>query len=415
MGRAALFSLACALAALLGPGSDARADDPCADVVASAEDGIGGTGLDAGDSGIGGTGLGDDDSGIGGTGIYGTITRFGSICVNGLRIQYPDDVSVEINDRPADPADLALGQVVWVEAHSVDGELWTEKISVYSAVVGPVTAVDPEERRIAVSGQIVEVPDEALVFGEHAGALLDFAQFELGEGVDVYGLRRADGRVVASRIDRVDPSAAEPFEGPPIDDLLLDPPQIERLSVEGYLREPDRADRVRIDGLEIHATPAVRALEVDTRILMQGRVSRERVLRPDRVVVRPLRIGRVTLPPRSGKPRGRHEKGPAASAGPRVSPVEPRVVQPLDAPASAPRPGFGPAPASRAAPEPRVRPSKVQGARPVGAGPPEKAPLHERPQRPQIPDRPARPERPPKFERPEIIDRGALRPTTIAR
>lgn len=80
--------------------------------------GIRGTGLDE-DRGIGGTGLEPEDRGVGGTGLYGSITGFGSVCVNGIRVHTESGPAVDINGRPAAADDLALGQVVWIEARAV--------------------------------------------------------------------------------------------------------------------------------------------------------------------------------------------------------------------------------------------------------------------------------------------------------
>lgn len=77
----------------------ARATEP------SKDQGIGGTGWTAGT---------DGDQGIGGTGIVGTIQRFGSIFVNGVRVQYQPDVPVWIDDVPVAPNSLKIGHIVRV-------------------------------------------------------------------------------------------------------------------------------------------------------------------------------------------------------------------------------------------------------------------------------------------------------------
>jgi len=91
--------------------------------------GVGGTGHSEPSGGIGGTGLGGDQGGVGGTGIYGTITAFGSICVNGLRVQYDDAVPVELGGAPASADALAVGQVVFLEATPRDGDLFARRIA----------------------------------------------------------------------------------------------------------------------------------------------------------------------------------------------------------------------------------------------------------------------------------------------
>ena len=68
------------------------------------------------DRGIGGTGVfsepDDGDRGIGGTGVIGTIRKFGSIIVNGMRIAYPASPKSKSTDASPTPKDLRLGQVV---------------------------------------------------------------------------------------------------------------------------------------------------------------------------------------------------------------------------------------------------------------------------------------------------------------
>ncbi|GAB6841597.1 hypothetical protein HNR00_000826 [Methylorubrum rhodinum] len=145
--------------------------------------GIGGTGArPEPDEGLGG------DRGIGGTGVIGTIRRFGSIVVNGLRIAYPADVRVTIDGRPARAADLRIGHVVRVVARGPEGGLSTRAIAVTSEVVGPVEASAPG--RLTVLGQTVSTE-----------SLTSQKPFAVGERVAVSGLRRGDGTVVASLIE----------------------------------------------------------------------------------------------------------------------------------------------------------------------------------------------------------------------
>ncbi|KQT46494.1 hypothetical protein ASG52_12225 [Methylobacterium sp. Leaf456] len=147
------------------------------------------------DRGISGTGarpepeeLPGGDRGIGGTGVIGTIRRFGSVWVNGLRIAYPADVRITIDGRPARAADLRIGHVVRVVARGAEGHLSTRAIAVTREVVGPVEALAPG--RLTVLGQTVAT--EGLASGK---------DFPVGERVAVSGLRRGDGTIVASLIE----------------------------------------------------------------------------------------------------------------------------------------------------------------------------------------------------------------------
>ena len=100
--------------------------------------GIGGTGAPLAD-GIGGTGAPLAD-GIGGTGarrapaarvgVVGVVTGFGSICVNGLRLQYDRSATVSENGRPAGTAALAVGQFVSIEAERVGDALIARDIGI---------------------------------------------------------------------------------------------------------------------------------------------------------------------------------------------------------------------------------------------------------------------------------------------
>lgn len=162
------------------------------------DQGIGGTGARPGPAlpeppgaPPGGPTLGGD-RGIGGTGVVGTIRRFGSIIVNDLRIAYPKDVTVRIDDEPATAAALKIGQVVHVVAGPGEGGLSTKRIDVVSEVVGPVESAAP--------GRLVVMGQRVLTAGLEG-------EWKPGGRVAVSGLRRPDGVIVASLI--------EPREGGP--------------------------------------------------------------------------------------------------------------------------------------------------------------------------------------------------------
>lgn len=168
------------------------------------------------DQGIGGTGArppspeGEGDRGIGGTGardtgVFGTIRRFGSIVVNDLRIGYPRDVEVRIDDGPATAAALKLGHVVRVVARTTRNAgrrrgLETARIEVLREVVGPIERVAPG--RLVVLGQEVVLDDLAAVDRAAAEAR------GVGAWVAVSGLRRGDGTVVASLVEPSEPGSA---------------------------------------------------------------------------------------------------------------------------------------------------------------------------------------------------------------
>ncbi|MFT4572044.1 MAG: hypothetical protein ACI91F_002941, partial [Candidatus Binatia bacterium] len=185
------------LPADIGIGGTGRSDDAEASTA-----GIGGTGRA---DGIGGTGRdaivpGGEGNGIGGTGFVGTVTAFGSICVNGARITYDDSTPVRIDGRAATVADLAVGQVVVVEAGRVASDSgpdnWTASVvEVQHIIAGPVARFDAATGRIDILGQRVQLVRESRtaphVFDDN-GTLVP------GMWLVVAGMRRDDGVIVAS-------------------------------------------------------------------------------------------------------------------------------------------------------------------------------------------------------------------------
>ncbi len=159
------------------------------------------------DRGIGGTGASsaptelEEDRGIGGTGVIGTIQRFGSIIVNGLRISYPEDVRVSLDGEPGKPTDLKIGQVVLVVADRRGKGLSTRKIEVSSEVVGRIESVSLGG--FSVLGQTVSL----------AGVAPTGAHWRIGDHVAVSGLRRPDGVIAASLVESR-PGDASKVAGP---------------------------------------------------------------------------------------------------------------------------------------------------------------------------------------------------------
>ncbi len=152
-----------------------------------ADRGIGGTGISVTDRGIGGTGIGK-------TGIIGTVTAFGSVWVNGLRVDLPPTTAVRIEGRPAEPGEVRLGHTVAMTA-SPGGPtgLTARTLEVRYVVAGPVERAEGGSG--LVMGQRIDLAD-----AEGTTALTR------GRWVAVSGLRRPDGVVDASRVDPWDPA-----------------------------------------------------------------------------------------------------------------------------------------------------------------------------------------------------------------
>jgi len=193
------------------------------------DDGLGGTGLGSGgEDGLGGTGLtgsgsgGEGEDGMGGTGlqsaslvgVVGTITGIGSICVNGERIAFDANMPVEADGSRRTARDLAVGQVVAVEARRTNHGLRAERISIQHAVVGPVTRVDAKGGRFYVMGKAVQVPSDGFAHSAGARGALDLASVTVGQRVAVSGLHRSDGVLVASRVDAAAAGSGASVSGP---------------------------------------------------------------------------------------------------------------------------------------------------------------------------------------------------------
>lgn len=170
--RRDFLALGAALPAMLSSRL-AKATEP------SKDQGIGGTGWTAGT---------DSDQGIGGTGIVGTIQRFGSIFVNGVRVSYDPDVPVWIDGVRVAPNSLKVGQVVRVAVVRKAGSVVTPVIHVTSEVVGPV------ERASAGS---------MWVMGQHVdtSGIQGGVAAKAGDIVAVHGIRRPGGKIVASLVE----------------------------------------------------------------------------------------------------------------------------------------------------------------------------------------------------------------------
>lgn len=144
--------------------------------------------------GMGGTGLtaslppGEDAA------VVGTITRFGSVCVNGEHVRYQPDTPTVLDGVADTPRALQLGQVVRLHVRRDNGDLLARRIEVVDAVVGPVTERDEAGRWFAVMGRRVFLGPHTM-FG-NAGPAVP----EIGARIAASGIPRADGRLVTTRV-----------------------------------------------------------------------------------------------------------------------------------------------------------------------------------------------------------------------
>lgn len=207
MGR--VLSLALMLGALAACADLEAPDRPAAgrDIAGTAssesEGGIGGTGAPLRERAIAGE---DKEGGIGGTGIFGTVTAFGSIVVNGQTIDI--DQAAKPSEAPLAGQDLPLtvGSAVIVEAHSDDGTWTADRVSLFLPVVGPIGAIDREAGVVTVMGTPVLLDDDTTLVDRRGyvdGKVIGLAALEPGDRLAVSGIWKG-GEVIASRIDRLD-------------------------------------------------------------------------------------------------------------------------------------------------------------------------------------------------------------------
>jgi hypothetical protein len=198
-----LIFLALLAAALTGCAGTPDLLQPNAQLQCKPEDGIGGTGISAVDRGMGGTGVLAQDRGMGGTGIsigvIGTVTGFGSICVNGVHIAYDANTPITENGTPVGAGALALGHVVAISAIESNGQLAAKSIFLAHALTGPLTSAPDSTGVFKVMG----VPVRSVF-----AAGLDINSLTVGDIVTVDGLPHKDGTIDASRIVRAPTDAA---------------------------------------------------------------------------------------------------------------------------------------------------------------------------------------------------------------
>ena len=141
---------------------------------------------------------GGGDEGLGGTGIVGTITGFGSICVNGIEVHFGGETPIERQGMRIKPALLELGQLVEVGATRGRYEVAAHQILIRIPVAGPIERIDTENDEFEVLGQRVKI-------ASRPADGLRIRDLEPGTGVRVSGLRRPDGIVVASHVSLAPP------------------------------------------------------------------------------------------------------------------------------------------------------------------------------------------------------------------
>jgi hypothetical protein len=142
--------------------------------------------------------------------VAGTVTGFGSVIVDGVRI---DDSTVaagkELDDGTVQHVELKLGQHVEVQH---DGQLVATQVRVVAEVEGAVSAIDTTAGTLTVAGQTVAVNTDAT-----AGPVTilegyaSLSAVQVGDRIEVHGIAKTDATgkatVQATRIEKAGATA----------------------------------------------------------------------------------------------------------------------------------------------------------------------------------------------------------------
>ena len=164
-------------------------------------------GNDPREGGIGGTGISvaGQEGGIGGTGAprlaatVGTVHKFGSVYINGVRVVFPAGGSVRSPSGSLAESEIDLGETIEIIGElQADGTVLPTDAMFRFPLVGRVDRVDPTGTSLTVLGARVLVePGARLVGGDSRTA-----RIVAGDYVQVSGLPRGDA-IVASRIEKM--------------------------------------------------------------------------------------------------------------------------------------------------------------------------------------------------------------------
>ncbi len=215
-------------------------------------------------------------AGIDGTGssrgiVYGTISGFGSVIVNGVHFD-TSNATFTIDGQPGTQSDLSAGDVVLVQGtiDSSHDNGSAESVSFDDIVEGPIESIALDNRSLLVMGQTVLVDDGTSfdddIAGRSPAGLMD------GDVVEVSGFVNSSGDIVATRIERKQPGGQFEVTGVVqnfnsadlrfnINDLIVD--FSTTTMINGFATGmPSEGDRVEVKGLSFVAGVLV-ATEVE--------------------------------------------------------------------------------------------------------------------------------------------------------
>lgn len=184
------------------------------------------------------------EGGLGGTGIVGTLMGFGSLLVNGLRVETDATTAYTSTLGAFDPAALAIGQSLTVEAAGNGAAMLAKRVHVTYPVVGRVEVLAGEGRFRVAGIDVVAEPD-------------GMTAVRPGERVLVSGVWR-DDVVVAGRID-------------PAPDVAVS-------AIAGAVRRDGGSGRLALGGRPLQFGPGIETPEEGSFVTVRGRAHGDRFL-----------------------------------------------------------------------------------------------------------------------------------------
>ncbi len=135
--------------------------------------------------------------------VYGPVSGFGSVVVNGVHYE-TTSAAISINGSPATEADLEVGYVVTIQADLPPDGTAPKAVSIDFGhnVIGPMSAVSVAGNRTTVLGQEVLIGGSTSWGHGIVPASIDgLALLPTGTIMRVSGFAAADGSILATRIE----------------------------------------------------------------------------------------------------------------------------------------------------------------------------------------------------------------------
>jgi hypothetical protein len=136
------------------------------------------------------------------TQLLGTVQGKGSVVVNGVRLSTLGSTIKDEDGHTFAQNKLALGQVILVSGSVNSDDLTGEasQINLLREFSGPVQSVTSSG--FALLGQNFVVDASTIVKGESGVNASTLSQIRAGDYIEVYGVRQADGRLLATLVEK---------------------------------------------------------------------------------------------------------------------------------------------------------------------------------------------------------------------